>query len=82
MFVKILYEHGLYIKKNRDDDIRIMCLYVDDMIFTGNNPEFKMENIGEMSYSFGIEKYAKKFLNKFKMKYCKSVATSVEPDMK
>ncbi|XP_061352816.1 uncharacterized mitochondrial protein AtMg00810-like [Gastrolobium bilobum] len=45
----------------------IICLYVDDMIFTGNNPgmfcdfkkamtkEFEMTNIGEMSYFLGVE---------------------------
>ena len=45
----------------------IICLYVDDLIFTGNNSEmisefkkemaaeFKMTDIGLMSYYLGIE---------------------------
>ncbi|KAK2986530.1 hypothetical protein RJ640_005572 [Escallonia rubra] len=48
-------------------DILIVCLYVDDLIFTGNNvkmfddfkkemaKEFKMTDIGLMSYYLGIE---------------------------
>jgi hypothetical protein len=44
-----------------------VCLYIDDLIFTGNNssmfedfkktmtPEFKMTDIGLMSYYLGIE---------------------------
>ncbi|KAL4369158.1 hypothetical protein GQ457_05G011330 [Hibiscus cannabinus] len=66
-FIKSPYEHTLYTKKNEDDDIMIVCLYVDDMIFTGNNPgmfhdfkkamtkEFEMTDIGEMSYFLGVE---------------------------
>ena len=45
-FVKCPYEHALYIK-TQNNDILIACLYVDDLIFTGNNPVmfevFKME---------------------------------------
>ncbi|KAG8490237.1 hypothetical protein CXB51_015585 [Gossypium anomalum] len=67
MFMKIPYEHALYTKKNKVSDIMILCLYVDDMIFTGNNPgmfndfknamtkEFEMIDIGEMSYFLGVE---------------------------
>jgi len=45
----------------------IICFYVDDMIFTGNNPkmfeefkknmikEFAMTDIREMSYLLGVE---------------------------
>ncbi|PHT36714.1 hypothetical protein CQW23_24414 [Capsicum baccatum] len=66
-FVKSPYEHALYTKKNKAGDIMIVCLYVDDMIFTGNNPgvfddfkkamtkEFEMTNIGEMSYFLGVK---------------------------
>ena len=48
-------------------DILIVCLYVDDLIFTGNNSKlivefkeamiscFEMTNLGLMSYFFGIE---------------------------
>nr|XP_017251133.1 PREDICTED: uncharacterized mitochondrial protein AtMg00810-like [Daucus carota subsp. sativus] len=66
-FVKSPYEHALYTKTNSGGDIMIVCLYVDDMIFTGNNPgmfddfkkvmtnEFEMTDIGQMSYFLGVE---------------------------
>lgn len=52
---------------NKDGDILIICLYVDDMIFTGNNPsmfadfkrsmvkEFEMTDVGLMAYFLGVE---------------------------
>lgn len=66
-FMKSPNEHALYMKKNEIGDIMIVCLYVDDMIFTGNNPgmfndfkkamtkEFEMTDIGEMLYFLGVE---------------------------
>ncbi|KAH9782617.1 hypothetical protein KPL71_008982 [Citrus sinensis] len=65
-FTKCPYEHDLYVKE-KDEDIFIVCLYVDDLIFTGSNPslfeefkrvmikEFEMTNIGLMTYYLGIE---------------------------
>ena len=65
-FFKCPYEHALYIKI-QNGDILIVCLYVDDLIFTCSNPsmfdkfkkeitkEFKMTDIGLMSYYLGIE---------------------------
>lgn len=35
-FIKYPYEHALYIN-NKDGDIMIVCLYVDDIIFTRSN---------------------------------------------
>ncbi|KAK3036207.1 hypothetical protein RJ639_030651 [Escallonia herrerae] len=64
---KCTYEHTLYIKMNGKGDILIVCLYVNDLIFTGNNvkmfddfkkemaKEFEMIDIGFMSYYRGIE---------------------------
>ena len=61
------YEHALYVKTNKAGDIIVVCLYVDDLIFTGNNPkllaefkenmstQFEMTNLGLMSYFLGIE---------------------------
>lgn len=55
-FVKSLYEHELYTKTNLEGDITIVCLYVDAMIFIGNNHgmfnDFKkvMTNIFKMTY--------------------------------
>ncbi|KAJ4961986.1 hypothetical protein NE237_021896 [Protea cynaroides] len=52
---------------NENGDMLLVCLYVDDLIFTGNNPkmfeefkkampqEFEMTDIGLMSYYLGIE---------------------------
>ncbi|KAE8707741.1 hypothetical protein F3Y22_tig00110377pilonHSYRG00343 [Hibiscus syriacus] len=65
-FNKCPYEHALY-TKNKDEDILIVCLYVDDLIFTGSNPsmfnqfkdvmmkEFEMTDMGLMAYYLGIE---------------------------
>lgn len=66
-FGKSSYEHALYIKKNENGDMMIVCLYVDEMIITGNNPkmfddfkktmtkEFEMTNIRHMSYFLGVK---------------------------
>ncbi|KAK6160335.1 hypothetical protein DH2020_003716 [Rehmannia glutinosa] len=66
MMRKCPYEHALYIK-NKDNDVLIVCLYVDDLIFTGNNiglfqefkkamtKEFEMTDIGLMAHYLGIE---------------------------
>ncbi|KAM1492578.1 hypothetical protein ACFX13_025100 [Malus domestica] len=65
-FTKCPHEHALYVKV-KDGDIRIVCLYVEDLIFTGSNPsmfeefkrvmtkEFEMTNIGLMAYYLGIK---------------------------
>lgn len=65
-FTKCQYEHALYVKE-KDGDILIVCLYVDDIIFTGSNPslfeefkrvmikEFEMTDIGLMACYLGIE---------------------------
>ena len=66
-FAKYPHEHVLCCKVHKNGDILIVCLYVDDLIFTGNNPsifedfkkaitkEFGMTNIGLMVYYLGIE---------------------------
>ncbi|GLU18737.1 hypothetical protein SLE2022_350210 [Rubroshorea leprosula] len=65
-FVKCPYEYALYVKVS-NGGILIVCLYVDDLIFTGNNPRmfeefkramsnvFEMTDIRLMSYYLGIE---------------------------
>ena len=54
-------------KVNSNGDVLLICLYVDDLIFTGNNShmikefkktmtqEFEMTDIGLMSFFLGIE---------------------------
>ncbi|XP_073268730.1 uncharacterized protein [Populus alba] len=66
-FEKCPYEHAIYVKKGADGSILFACLYVDDLIFTGNNPtmfedfkrsmvqEFEMTDIGLMSHFLGLE---------------------------
>ena len=58
-------------KKDVDGSILYVCLYVDDLIFTGNNPlmfetfkqsmiqEFEMTYIGLMAHFLGIEVFQK-----------------------
>ena len=65
--MRCTYEHSLCIKANDHEDILVVCLYVDDLIFTGNcasmfkdlkkvmTQEFEMIDIGLMSYYLGIE---------------------------
>jgi len=33
-FIKCPYEHALYTKKEKNRDFLLVCLYVDDLIFT------------------------------------------------
>ena len=66
-FQRCPFEHTLYIKSADFDNILIVCLYVDDLIFTSNNPKmiaefrkamvkcFEMTNLGLVSYFLGIE---------------------------
>ena len=35
-YLRCPYEHSLFIKVNGHGDILVVCLYVDDLIFTGN----------------------------------------------
>ncbi|BBN68957.1 transposable element gene [Prunus dulcis] len=66
-FQKCPYEHTLFIKIEKGGKILVVCLYVDDLIFTGNNDymflefkksmmnEFDMSDLGRMCYFLGIE---------------------------
>jgi transposase len=57
----------LYVKTRRDNEVLIVCLYVDDLIYTGNCVvlleefksiminEFEMIDLGLMSYFLGME---------------------------
>ena len=61
------HEYIIYVNIKESGDTLIVCLYVDDLIFIGNNSkmfgdleqamikEFEMMNIGLMSYCLGIE---------------------------
>jgi len=66
-FKKFASNHGLYVKTNDYGDLLILCLYVDDVIFTTSNlkmigdfkhimvKEFEMTDLSLMSYFLGIE---------------------------
>ena len=66
-FEKYLYEHAIYVKKEDDGSTQFVCLYIDDLIYTNNNPtmfedfkksmvqEFEMTDISLMVYFLGLE---------------------------
>ncbi|CAL8156616.1 unnamed protein product [Prunus armeniaca] len=66
-FQKCPYEHTLFTKSGEEGQILIVCLYVDDLIYTGNDVamfndlkksmmhEFDMSDLGLMHYFLGIE---------------------------
>lgn len=66
-FEKYPYEHALYLKKEVGESLLYACLYVDDMIFTENNPtmfesfkknivlELELTSIGLMCHFLGIK---------------------------
>jgi Reverse transcriptase (RNA-dependent DNA polymerase) len=65
-FVQCTYEYALYVKVE-NEDMLVVALYVDDLIFTGSNyemvdefkrvmkSEFKMTNLGLIFYFLGLE---------------------------
>ncbi|KZV55553.1 hypothetical protein F511_23512 [Dorcoceras hygrometricum] len=65
-FVRCAHEYALYVKKE-DGYFLFVCIYVDDLIFTGNSSrmfddfkkamarEFEMSDMGLMSYYLGIQ---------------------------
>ncbi|XP_073111813.1 uncharacterized protein [Elaeis guineensis] len=65
-FVQCPYEQALYVKK-KDENILLVSLFVDDLIFTGNSTqlikefkqamakEFEMTDMGLMSHFLGLE---------------------------
>jgi len=66
-FEKCDYEHTLFFKTRKEGKILIVSLYVDDLIFTGNDElmftefknsmkhEFDMTDLGKMRYFLGLE---------------------------
>lgn len=66
-FEKCPYEHTLFVKIGDRGRILMVCLYVDNLIFTGNDQsmfdvfkqsmmtEFDMTDLGKMHYFLGIE---------------------------
>lgn len=65
-FKKCPYKHALYLKMNENGDKLMVCLYVNELIFTGNSlqmfeeskrmtREFEMTDIGFIPYYLGIK---------------------------
>ena len=66
-FQKCPYEHTLFVKVSDRGKMLIVCLYIDDLIFTSNDSvmferfkksmmvEFEMSDLGMMHYFLGIE---------------------------
>ncbi|KAA0055477.1 retrovirus-related Pol polyprotein from transposon TNT 1-94 [Cucumis melo var. makuwa] len=66
-FQKCPYEHTLFVKLGGDGKILIVCVYVDDLIYTGNDVsmfekfkqlmmfEFDLSDLGKMHYFLGLE---------------------------
>ena len=66
-FEKCTHEHTLFVKTSAGGKILIVSLYVDDLIFTGNDEsmyvefkksmmvEFDMTDLGKMRYFLGVE---------------------------
>ncbi|GJR46734.1 retrovirus-related pol polyprotein from transposon TNT 1-94 [Tanacetum coccineum] len=66
-FKRCPYEHTLFVKAGERVKILIVCIYVDDLIFTGNDKqmyvqfktsmmnEFDMTDLGKVRYFLGIE---------------------------
>jgi len=81
-FKKCKAEYGIYVQKLNDENITIICLYVDDLLVTGSNQseiekfkqtmkcEFEMTDLGRLSYFLGLEfKTSKAGLVKHQQKY-------------
>ncbi|GAU34012.1 hypothetical protein TSUD_212730 [Trifolium subterraneum] len=66
-FAKCPHEHTLFVKNGEGDKILIVSLYVDDLIYTGNDnrmmeefkssmkEKFAMTDLGKMKYFLGVE---------------------------
>ena len=66
-FIKSKSDPNLYIKKDRNDQIALISLYVDDLIITGSatrmieeikiklSQQFEMKDLGHLHYCLGLE---------------------------
>ncbi|KAI4357505.1 hypothetical protein L6164_001448 [Bauhinia variegata] len=83
-FERCHFEHTLYVKFVEPGAILIVCLYVDDLIFTGSNSKMIEEFREAMDDGIFItqRKYANDILKKFKMQNSKPVHTPVEEKLK
>ncbi|KAK8951018.1 hypothetical protein KSP39_PZI003140 [Platanthera zijinensis] len=66
-FAKTVSEPGMYIKRDQNGDVLIVCLYVDDLLITGSNLDkinsfrsyikasFEMTDLGLTRYFLGLQ---------------------------
>jgi hypothetical protein len=66
-FARCPSEHTLFVKIREDKKILIVCIYVDDLVFTGSDEgmfadfkasmkrEFDMTDLGKMKFFLGVE---------------------------
>lgn len=71
-FKKYVSKHGVYVKKDTNEGVIILFLYVDNLLITDNNEEciykfksglmkeFEIIDLGLMTYFIGIEFYKSK----------------------
>lgn len=84
-FEKSNYDHTLFLKKN-GDKLLLVSLYVDDLIYTGDDEhmctnfkssmqkEFEMTDLGKMKFFLGVEVYQNKGgIHLCQKKYAKEV---------
>ncbi|CAJ2663476.1 unnamed protein product [Trifolium pratense] len=85
-FMKCSHEHTLFVKKEAGNKVIIVSLYVDDLIFTGNDQElferfktsmennFAMTDLGKMRFFLGVEvKQTKEGIFMFQQKYASEI---------
>lgn len=53
-FEKCDYKHTLFIKKRKEDKVLIVSLYIDDLIFTGNDEFTFTEFKSSMKHQFDM----------------------------
>ncbi|XP_045809810.1 uncharacterized mitochondrial protein AtMg00810-like [Trifolium pratense] len=84
--MKCAHEHTLFVKKEAGNKVIIVSLYVDDLIFTGNDQElfekfktsmeknFAMTDLGKMRFFLGVEvKQTKEGIFMFQQKYASEI---------
>ncbi|KAG9440556.1 hypothetical protein H6P81_020721 [Aristolochia fimbriata] len=74
-FARCPHEHTLYVRSDNNGHLLLICLYVDDLIFTGDSV-FMIQEFREAM------KYARDILKRFKMLDCNSIRTPMEERIK
>ncbi|CAL8138498.1 unnamed protein product [Prunus armeniaca] len=81
-FTRSLSEPSLYLKKESTRDFLILCLYVDDLIYTSTNPRMAEVQQSDEGIFISQEKYAENLLKKFNMLKSKPMDTPMAINLK